>query len=164
MKIRNACLWLIGLLLVAACQGNGKTGASQDNKGTQQEAPEAQPEMPGSITVEEMKRIYDSCDYVDVIFYTSSLSMSQTEQSGIRQTIQFISPMPAMTNPECSPIGRISFMIEGNIETEADIFMGQGCNYFSFLRDGKVYAVNQMTPQGIQLFSRFLQSESTGNE
>ncbi len=163
MKIRDACLCLVGLFMIAACQANSSSEDNQDGRDTRQSMPAVQPETPGSITVEEMKRIYDSCDYVDVIFYESSVSMSQTDQSGIRRTIQFVSTRPATTNPGCSPIGRISFMIAGNIVTEADIYMGEGCNYFSFLRNGNVYAVNEMTPDGIRLFSKFLQAEPPGN-
>ena len=162
MNIRNTCLWLVSLFLFVGCQANSKSEENRGVQATREEAQNAKPETPGSITVEEMKRIYDSCDYVDVIFYNSSVSMSQTEQSGIRQTIEFVSPRPATTNPACKPIGRISFMISGNIVTEADIYMEQGCNYFSFLRDGKVYAVNEMTPRGIQLFSQFLKAEPQG--
>lgn len=151
---------LLGCLVLAGCQSADQKAANDDPPPVQNGEPAAG-STPGSISVEEMKRLYDSCDYVDVIFYSSSLSMSQNNQAGIRQTILFVSPQPATTNPQCSPVGRISFMIQGNIETEADIYMGQGCNYFAFLRDGNIYAVNQMTPRGLQLFTEFLKSDSS---
>jgi hypothetical protein len=157
-------IYLLITSVLFACQPSSTN--QEETKTTAEVAPETQPEVlanPGSITVDMMKLLWEECDYVDIIFYDNPLSVSQNDKGGIRATLQFIStkPVPHMSN--CKPTGRLSFMIQGDIIAEADIYLSQGCTYFAFLKDGKIIHVNEMTPDGIKFISQVRQSQPGQN-
>lgn len=165
LLIRSLSFSFILILGTFACQNadtENKTSDKTDQ--TVSEPPAETTSQPGSIPVELMKSLWEECDYIDIIFYNTPVSVSQGDQAGIRNTLQFISTKPIPLNPECAPMGRISFMVQGDIRTEADIFLSQGCTYFAFIEDGKTIYANEMTPQGINFISQVTKAQPPANE
>lgn len=108
-----------------------------------------------SYPEEKVKLLYDSCDYVDVIFYYEEFSINQKDQKDIRGMLNYISTTPPENlNSGCQPIGRIFFQIDGRNEAEADIFFKQECLYFLFYENGKYAYANNFTQNGVNFFSR----------
>lgn len=111
------------------------------------------PALPAYPT-EKVKVLFDSCDYVDVIFYYEEFSINQKNQKDIRGMLNYISSNPpASLNESCQPIGRIFFQIEGRNAAEADIFFQQECLYFLFYEDNKYAYSNNFTQSGVNFFS-----------
>ncbi len=101
-----------------------------------------------SISSETMKMLWDSCDYIDFIFYHTNFSMSQNQQPAIRTTISGVSTMPAVINAACQAVGRIFFQVDGVNAMEADIYLGPDCFYYVFLENGQYAYANYMTEEG----------------
>ncbi len=103
---------------------------------------------------EKVKILFDSCDYVDVIFYYESFSINQSNPKDIRGMLNYVSTtVPQTLNAGCQPVGRIFFQIQGRNAAEADIFFRQECLYFLFYEDGKYAYANNLTPSGVNFFS-----------
>ena len=166
MQIRFLSFFIFVLIVTvfSACQPSATN--QQETNSSSEPISEAQPTIvanPGSITVDLMKLLWEECDYVDLIFYDNPLSVSQSDPGGIRATLQFISTKPVPHKSNCTPTGRISFMIKGDITAEADVYLSQGCTYFAFLKDGKIIYVNEMTPDGINFISQVKKTEPGSN-
>lgn len=101
--------------------------------------------------------LWESCDYIDIIFYNSPISMSQEDQPAIRGSLSMISGQPAVPGENCKALGRISFMQQGVIMTEADFYSSEQCHYFQFLQDGKPTYAETLTPAGINFFAQIQQ-------
>ena len=103
---------------------------------------------------EKVKVLFDSCDYIDVIFYYESFSINQHNKKDIIGMLNNVSSNPpASINPDCQPIGRIFFQIQGRNAAEADIFFQDQCLYFLFYEDKKYAYANNFTQSGVNFFS-----------
>lgn len=111
-----------------------------------------------SIPTEDMKMLWDSSDYVDVVFYYEDFSISQKNQGDIRGMLKYISEGTPKINPACQPIGRIFFQIDGRNAAEADIFFAQGCTFFLFYKNGKKAYANGFTESGVNFFNNIFAS------
>jgi hypothetical protein len=107
-----------------------------------------------SISAEKMKYLYDNCDYVDFVFYSTNFSMSQDQKPAIQTTLSGVSTTPARVVASCKPIGRIFFQVDGQNAAEADIFLGGPCLYYLFLEDGNYVAGNQMTQGAMEFYQK----------
>lgn len=148
-------------LLLGACGGSSQKEQIPENK-INREKPVVL--NPGSVSQEVMQDIWDNCDNIDILFYEHPISVNQVDQKGIRGTVQYISTRPATLDPNCKAIGRISFMTQGEIKTEADIYLGNGCSYFAFLDGQEIVAANLVSPQGLQFFNQVLKTKPPVNE
>jgi hypothetical protein len=101
-------------------------------------------------------KLVQSCDYVDIIFYNSPASLSQTEPQSIRRALEFIGNEPASLNETCKPIGRISYISSGEITAEGDMYLSDQCQYIVFMEDNKPVYANTMTTQGVQFFQEIV--------
>lgn len=156
-------------LLITACKDDGaqqtaeeqaqqSTGitsaaAASQAAGNQTPLPADDP-MAGltSIHIDEMRDLWENCDFIDIIFYGNRMSLTQGDMESIRRTIGYLIPPPIQHNPACKPMGRITFMVKGDIRQEADIYAGDGCNYFIWMKNNKPAHINALTPEGAQFF------------
>lgn len=154
-------------LLFTACQDTSSTVAEQTQTAPAEEAPTAvapSPQYP-SVAEETIKMLWDSCDYIDFVFYATNFSMSQNQQPAIRTTLQGISTLVPTINPTCQPAGRIFFQVDGLNRAEADIYLGQDCLYYVWLENGQYTYANLMTEQGVAFYQNiFAQMQSTGGQ
>jgi hypothetical protein len=143
------------ILLTSACQ----SGTNQEQN-TQQEAPSATPQAPEatpaatlpSIPDATIKMLFDSCDYVDFVFHYTNFSISQNEQASIRGALAHISPQPAPMLPDCKPMGRIFYQVQGVNRVEADFYFSQNCLYYVFLENNKPKYANMMSEAGFNFY------------
>jgi hypothetical protein len=154
-------LLLVGLLC-SQCQ-SGATDQNQDEAQTKTPTTAAPttteaPTSPyPSITQEKMMYLYDNCDYVDFVFYTTNFSMSQNTQAAIRTTLGTVSTTPAKVLSSCQPIGRVFFQVDGQNAAEADLFFGGACLYYLFLENGTYTYGNQLTEGGMGFYQKIFQ-------
>ncbi len=107
-----------------------------------------------SITEEEMRMLWDSCDYVDYLFYDLPVSMSLNEQGSIRSSLSYIAKQPAELKPSCKSLGRVFFIKKGETILEADIYFSPGCTYYVFRKENKAVYANLMSEAAFKFFNR----------
>jgi hypothetical protein len=130
------------LVLFAGCSNNEKKSADSTDLTS----------IPETVYL----RLLGECDYVDIIFFDSPVSMSQDDEAGIQSTLTFISKQLAKPDPDCKPLGRISYMIKGDIIAEGDFYCTEGCTYILFMEENKPKYANVLSPGGIQFFQNIL--------
>lgn len=127
----------------------------------------AQPAQLPSVPKERMLMLWDSCDYVDVVFYQLNFSLSQNTQASIRSMINNISDATVEIKSDCPAIGRIFFQVDGRNEMECDLFFDDKCQYVIFYEDGKQAYANPLSKQGFKFFSNIfkqVQNAVQGNK
>ena len=123
-----------------------------DNKTTTTATQQTATALP-SISFEEMKEMYEQCDFIDFIFYQFDFSMSVNAKTNIQKIVGFVAPEIPTINPNCQPTGRIFFQKNGETMIEADMYFNDICQYFIFFKDGKQVYANSMSPQGKVYFN-----------
>ncbi len=158
-------LFCFGMLaLLAGCKNGDPSKTDEKQPATQQ--PPAQQQtttqtVPHPTLPQEIRQdIYDRCDFVDFIFYDPSIpiSISLNEPGSIRMTMSHVGTSAASTTGTCKPTGRVVFQSDGEIMQEADFYMGPGCVYYVFMKDGKPAYANNMTQAGVNFFANNINS------
>ncbi|MCB0569669.1 MAG: hypothetical protein KDC66_07905 [Phaeodactylibacter sp.] len=162
----NRFLTIFLALALFSCQP-----ASKDQAGAQGQAPEQQqaasnPPAKGehlypSVPLDTLTMLWEQCDFIDYVFYYTNFSVSQNTKEDIRNAIRFISEEVPLINPDCKPLGRLFFQVEGENRLEADLYFNEGCTYFVFLDKGKPAYANSMMPSGINFFNNVFTSATT---
>lgn len=155
MKIRFKKYYGLFLLFVFLLVGCNPKEQSSDNQASEVQ----QDDVLESISAETMQKLFNEADYMDIIFYSSPVSVSQDDKNSIKASLRYISEKPVSMSSNCKPVGRLSFMIAGDIDTEADIYFSEGCQYFIFIEGTKPVAGNYMTPEGIHFFQQVLSAK-----
>lgn len=146
---------LLSLAALAGCQGGqAEKGAARQEQAVA-EAPAGEKLYP-SIPLDTLQMLWDQCDYIDYIFYYQDFSISQNQQADIRGAIRYISEEAPAIQPNCQPIGRIFFQVQGDNRLEADLHFTQGCTYFIFYENGKKAYANAIMPAGISFFNQVM--------
>ena len=108
--------------------------------------------------------LYAKADKVDIIFFYLPVSVNQEDPASVKSTVLYISPTSPKITAECKSIARISWISDGAIIREADVYMADGCEYLLFMEDSKPVAANAMSQAGIQFFKNIIsQVEQTIN-
>ncbi len=110
-----------------------------------------------SMSQEEMMYLFNNCDYIDYVFYSTNFSISQNTQESIRSMLNMISPTTATLNPNCKAIGRVFYQVKGENYAEADLYFQEGCTYLVFLEKNKPIAGHILTDQGVAYFNNIFQ-------
>lgn len=148
--MKKVAFFLFSLFIVMACNQNEKPSNNTDQvTSTPATTAEQYPSMP----VDTLRMLYDRTDYIDFVFYTEAFSISQSEKPSIQSSFAHISGEQAMLNPDCKPIGRIFYQIEGVNRFEAEFFLSQDCIYYLFYQNGKKMYASKMTQQGFNFFA-----------
>jgi len=164
--------WIFLLLIAAlwACDsGSTEEEATQQQQQTETTASEAQAaESPAgtvkypSIPLDTIKMLYEKCDYIDYVFYYSNISANQSQQADIRSALSHVAEQPPAIKASCKPIGRVFYQVEGENRAEADLYIGQGCNYYLWYEDGQPAYANQIMDSGINFIKNLLAQTSQG--
>lgn len=147
-------LCLVFTIAITSCKQKA-TSDSADADQAEQVPPVSQGDLK-SIPAESMKALWDSCSAVDIIFYETNFSISQGDQPAIRNTLGYFLPSAVVHDSKCKPIGRITFVVDGTIKQEADIYHSPGCEYFIWMKDNKPAHINPMSPQGVSFFDQVM--------
>ncbi|MEM6317711.1 MAG: hypothetical protein AAF960_08575 [Bacteroidota bacterium] len=153
--LKYTLLLLMAGLFFTSCGGNsteGKGLSKEEKWNTKPEAVKVS-SLP-SISFEEMKKIYEGADFIDIIFYNVDFSMSVNNKSNIQRMVGFVSTNVADINPDCKAMGRLFFQQNGELLVEADMYYDEQCRYFVFQKNGKAAYANQITPEGQAYFAK----------
>ena len=151
-------VFLIPLFLVLFACGE----ASKDpNKEANTAAPTSQnndiiaeaQQLP-SITQEMMTQLYNSCDYIDFVFYELSFSMSFDNKNAIGTALNWISPTVPILVKNCKSLGRMVFQGNGEIIMEAEMIVSNKneCGHFVWIIDGERKYANRLNADGKKYF------------
>lgn len=155
--LRFSVLFLC-LFLFMACNSN--EGSATQSTSSNTPPPTSEEALYPSITIEEMKNLWDNTTSIDYLFYDLPISMNMVERSAIESTLKQISNIAPPINKDCKAMGRVFFLSNGDALAEADFFFAKGCTYFVFMENQKPVKANQMTPAGAQFFQNLLSSAS----
>lgn len=100
--------------------------------------------------------LFGEADHVDIIFYNLPISVNQNDPASVKNTVMYITPASPQITAQCKPLGRLSWMKEGAILREADIYVGTGCDYLMFIENNQPVAANAMAPEGVQFFNNII--------
>ncbi len=119
------------------------------------------PEAPSSpvypaLGSQEITQLYAMTDKVDMIFYDLPISVNQDDAKSAKNSALYVSPAPAVMNKSCKPLGRLTWMSDGAIIKEADIYMDSTCHYFLFMTNNQPVAANAMSESGVQFFTSII--------
>ena len=105
------------------------------------------------LPIEIQRNLFENCDYIDYTFFNFNFAMSQGEPQAIKSNISLLSDeVQATIPPECKPIGRKYYHVDGQIVMEAELYFGDDC-YFYIYKDGhqSLYG-NKLSQQGINFY------------
>jgi hypothetical protein len=118
-----------------------------------------------SIDIKEVQYLVDNCTYIDYVWNDLPFSVSQGEKDAILSNISFISTETMTETPKrCKSIGRKSFQVGGDFYLEADIYYGEGCNYYVFYKNNKPIYLNKISPTGITFYQNLFMQAAAGRE
>ena len=134
-----------------ACQPKEKS-ISPEPETSPQETVSPKPQIT-SLPALVFQEIYEESDYMDVIFQNLPFSISQEENTSIRQMLRHVDNRPPETlNNNCLLFAQQMFQKGGEIIAEAEIYHDPGCYYYVFTYKGQVY-INAMTETGIGFYN-----------
>jgi len=136
--------------------GDKTTATKEQNPAipTKTTAPAVTPNALPSITLEEMKLLYEKCNYIDFIFYNMDFSMSVQDKNNVQRVVTFVDKTQPSGNLTCKAMGRIVYQSSGETLMEADMHFDKYCRHLVFYKDGKKVAANNMTDQGVAYFNQ----------
>lgn len=105
---------------------------------------------------QEISRLYSVTEKVDMIFYELPISVNQDDAASAKNSVLYVSPAPVDINTSCIPLGRLSWISQGAIYKEADIYMDSVCQYFIFMTNNKPVAANAMSQSGVEFFKNII--------
>lgn len=156
--MRFVLFFIIVSTLLSCRSGQKETEGSRQQAAAQQPAGE---KLYPSLPLDTLQMLWDQCDYIDYVFYYKDFSVSQNQKTDIQASIRHISEEVPAIQPDCQPIGRVFYQVQGENRLEAELYFNQGCTYFIFYEDGKKTYANAMMPAGIQFFNQIM---STGGQ
>lgn len=109
-----------------------------------------------SVPEELVVNIGTKGDHIDVIFYNMPISISRDGNDDVQQMLSHVSQQPPTQVAVCNPIGRIFFQGQGETLAEADLYLGENCNYYLFMVDGKPTYANALLPEGTKFFENII--------
>lgn len=144
---------LLVVLVLLAC-GN--------DAGTETAAPTAAPIAPATLPplpLSELQALYDRVDYIDYLFTSLPISMSQQTPSDVKAAVTHISDeAPATMDPSCKVMAQIFYEAEGKTLRRADMYYGPTCTYLVWNENGQPAYASRLTAPGIQFFNSVLKN------
>ena len=145
-RLHLTLLWFIASALLCACGDSASSTSEADASGGSQASTSTEVR---ALPLSTMQRLVDSVDYVDYLFYEYDFSMSMDQGQGIGYAIATIGEQAAIAQPNCKPIGRIFYEIQGSTAASAQLYFSPGCSYLEFLDDqDRVMYINEISPVG----------------
>ena len=121
-------------------------------------APAAANTLP-ALPVSELQQLYDQVDYIDYLFTSLPISMSQQTPNDVKAAVTHISDeAPAAIDPSCKVMAQIFYEAEGKTLRRADMYFGPSCTYLVWNENGKPAYASRLTAQGIQFFNSVLKN------
>ena len=137
-------------LILASCKPQ-KTAPIREEKEIQTSAPSYP-----ALGNQEIANLYAIAEKSDMIFYNLPISVNQDDAKSAKNSVLYTSPAPVKINNACQSIGRLSWLSEGVIVKEADIYIDSLCHYFIFMENNKPVAANEMSQLGVDFFTNII--------
>ena len=119
-------------------------------------APKAQ--LLQGLPLDIKQNLIQKCDYIDYTFYNFDFSMSQADPNAVRSNIALLSDeVQATIPPECKPIGRKYYHINGEIVVEAELYFSENCFFYIYKDDNTTLFGNKLSPAGINFYNNIIQ-------
>lgn len=100
--------------------------------------------------------LYAETEQVDIIFYDLPISVNQDDAASAKVTALYVSPANPKITADCKPVARLSWIADGKILREADVYMDDGCEYLMFMENNEGVAVNAMSQSGVEFFKNII--------
>jgi hypothetical protein len=148
-------------LLFISCFLSVTTLSCQKAKTTETVESPAAPAVPPppvypALGNQDISQLYSQADKVDIIFYELPISVNQEDPNSVKSTVLYVSPAAPNITATCKPLGRLSWMHQGKIIREADVYCATGCEYLLFMEGNTPVAANAMGPEGVSFFKNIL--------
>lgn len=143
------------------------TMSCQEKKNTETtETPIEAPEIPAypALGNDALSKLYAETEKVDIIFYNLPISVNQDDAPSAKNTALYVSPASPNITKVCQPIARLTWVSEGTIAREADVYCEPGCQYFLFMENNQPIAANAMVQGGIDFFNNIISQVSKPKE
>ena len=109
-----------------------------------------------SLGNEQITQLYAAAEKLDMIFYDLPISVNQDDAASAKNSVLYISPAPVTLNNSCKALGRMSWIANGAIIKEADIYVDSLCKYFVFMEQNASVAANAMSESGVKFFENVI--------
>ena len=109
-----------------------------------------------------LNNLYNTCDFIDYIFYDLSFSMSVSEPESVRGSLGYFSQEP-VPNLDCTKaFGKIFYKSQGTTIQEADLHFSPHCSYIVFLGEDRqpAYACN-LSQSGFENLNKLISQVRT---
>ena len=105
---------------------------------------------------QEIALLYSQAEKVDIIFYKLPISVNQEDPASVKNTVLYVSPASPKITAKCEPVGRLTWMAQGKILREADVYCDTGCEYFVFMENNKPAYTNAIGMAGVAFFKNVM--------
>lgn len=146
--MKNILLLAFSTLLLMQCKSE-KSSTDDQNVTTISEEPQGLPQ-------ERLNALISQTNVVDIIYYDLPMSMNQQESGSVRNTLTFIGPPIRRDSDACKPLARVSFMGNGELLEEADLYLAEQCKFFAFIENQKPVYYHQLSPNGVSFFTQVI--------
>ncbi len=117
------------------------------------------------LPIEKAKEIVEKCDYIDLIFYQLDFSLNINEPKNAKGLAVSLLSTVKPPNPTCKEgFAYISFLSNGDIVAEAEVFFQKGCTYLVFKEDNKNVAICEMPGRGIKFFNSVITQQQNARK
>ena len=156
MKNQKLFLCIASICCIAfwSCQ-SGNTNESSTTETVKTDTVFIDPGYP-PLGNQDLAKLYSQAEKVDIIFYNLPISVNQEEPSSVKNTVLYATPASPKITAKCQPLGRLSWMAQGIIIREADIYCDTGCEYLLFIENNKPVAANAMQQAGVDFFKNII--------
>lgn len=145
-------LLAVCLCCLIACKNDPASKATTTTPTTTQSVAQL-PALPNDI----VKDLADNTARIDYIFQELPFSMSADNRQNSQPYLTHIDVAPANMVANCKLMARAIYGDDkGRQIAEADVYYGQGCQYFVFLVKNKPTYANAMTESGIRFLDNLV--------
>jgi hypothetical protein len=153
--IFSLCLFLVSCKPATSGQDGAETETPAEAEKDAQTPASNEQKYP-SLGNEEITQLYAAAEKLDMIFYELPISVNQDDPASAKNSVLYISPSPATINNSCKALGRMSWISDGVIIKEADIYADSICQYFIFMSNNQPVAANAMAESGVNFFKNVI--------
>jgi len=117
------------------------------------------------LPIEIKQNLMQNCDYIDYTFYNFTFAMSQAETAAIKSNISLLSDeVQENIPPDCKPIGRKYYHINGEIVMEAELYFSKNCLFYIYKDNHTSLYGNKLSPQGVNFYNNIIQQASKARQ
>lgn len=142
---------ILSIVFAISCKNESKTTSTPIEKTQNSTLP--------VLPLEDLEQLANNCTGVDYIFHELPISVSQSDKPSIRANLGLFTLNPITGSlKDCKSIAREFFQVDGDVKYEAEIYVGNGCNYHVWMDGNKPIYANQLSEEGIKFYNKLITS------